>query len=446
LDYPLDLAKLGFVFVGRPRSSKTTQIVILFLSALLTMKGAFVFDFKNGEYWDALSRFIPPGLLTRIDPFNRSSSRWEICLDIRSVEDAEAIGVHLAPVRPDEREPFFSETAGAYFIGGLVALHLSRPGDYDLLDLATPLSSFDSMLSLLRKAPEHNRGRIEQLKRARKMNRDVAETLLNRVSDLITVARRWREFGTGVSLVDVVSKGGFLINGHSHKFEHATAAITRAMVSRLTQLLLDEPNNDTPRWWVVLDELQSVGGAGKSMSQMLAHLLSKGPGKGVVPVLGFQSISTLRDVFGADAAASLNSYAGFKTFCAVNDPETAEWASSHFGDVEEIIVLQSESSGGEGGKVSRTRSEHIRETRVVKPIQFMSIPPLAPPAVNELGCYVVSPLFGRYYYDGITLELLQRVFPRGPWVAPPEPQLPPPPKQLPDARVVEDDSDLPYIE
>jgi type IV secretory pathway TraG/TraD family ATPase VirD4 len=383
-------------------------------SLLPFMHGAFFNDFKNGEYLGLLSRVVPADRLYLFDAFNPNSMRWLLSRDITSVEDAEAIGAHFVPSHPGEREPFFRDSAACYLRGGLIALHLTQP-DFDLLDLLEPLETFDSAVALLRRAPEHNRGNLDELQRARKMNRDVARTLQNFLSQLITVARRWRTLRKGVSLNELVLRGGVLVSGHAHKFESATAAVARAVLARLTQLVLDLPNDDRPKWLFVLDELQSIaasGATGSTVSQTLNQLLSKSPGKGGVPLLGFQTVSGLREVLGAEGAAAINSYCAFKTFNAVNDPETQMYCSTHFGDLQQVVILESESH--EGGQTKRSRGEHIHTVQVVPPKSFSDIKPLAPPLVNHLGAYVISPLFGSYYYDGLTLELLQRVFPHGP--------------------------------
>jgi hypothetical protein len=290
-------------------------------------------------------------------------------------------------------------------------------------------------------AGELNARFTDALRRKQGMNRDVRATIDNRISEFEAVQRRFERLSDSFTLTDWAAGNNALVVGHSHRNKKATGTLTRALLQRATDLLLDEPGSEAPHTWVFLDELQSAG------KLELTDLLSKGGSKGIVSVLGFHSISTLRKIYGPDGAAEFGSYNAFKCFCGLNDFETAKWVSDFFGEQEQILLLQSESVSetSEGGR-TRTSTEHLDRSPVVSPQDLLNIPPLLPPRITRLGMYVATP-FGSTYYDGLSLERIKRLFPvYDSRVAPePVPELPPPSlTQLPAHESSDPDEGLPY--
>jgi hypothetical protein len=206
--------------------------------------------------------------------------------------------------------------------------------------------------------------------------------------------------------------GQFLVIEHSHRNVAATSAITRALITRIGQTLLDKPNSPTPHTWFVLDELQSIVAARAGSSgrlDILGDLFSKGRSKGLVPVVGYQSLPSLREICGPDGAAAISSYSAFKVFGAMNDWPTAEDASQLFGERYVIDVLGSESRDAKGD-VTRSEAEHIRKERVVPPEVFLNMQPLQPPFKNNLEFMVKSPVHGSYFYDRLTIDAIRKLF------------------------------------
>ena len=411
IPYLLDHAKHGFSFVGRPRSGKTSLITILLLSALSFMRRAFVFDYKS-EYIDLLRRRVPTEMLTHIAPLNDESVRYDIAGDVNSIRDAEAVGALLAPVPPSEHQPYFSEHTQNLLKGLVVSNHILRPNAWNLSHLTKAMESTSAMRNCLAIAPELNRGRLENYLKAAKQNRDVTATLENRRSDLAAVAEHWATLREGISLTDWMTSGKILVFGHSHKNANATVAISRLLISRLAEILLDEPNCDTPQSWIFLDELPSAG-----RIDPLHDLLSKGPGKGVVSVLGYQDFGSLRDLYGPDRATAINSFSAFKWFGALNDPESAERASLHFGERERLRFTRSIShTYAQQSSTTVGVGEHYDRCRIVPPSRFLNIRALGgmTPSgrpVTWLAGYVISPIYGKYPY-ALSLKKLQRLLPR----------------------------------
>ena len=116
------------------------------------------------------------------------------------------------------------------------------------------------------------------------------------------------------------------------------------------------------RHWLLLDEVASLGRV-----QGLSDALTKGRKYRLCAIVGLQSISQLRDAYGADGAQTLLSCLSSQLLLRANDPETAEYASRHLGDTE---VLRESISQGRHRTV--TLQHHLE--RLVLASQIQGLP------------------------------------------------------------------------
>ena len=110
--------------------------------------------------------------------------------------------------------------------------------------------------------------------------------------------------------------------------------------------------------------------------------------------LTFQEIEGLREVYGEKIAHEITGQCGNKVFLRLGSPQTAEWASSFFGEQEWIEVRESGSTGQSSGKSTGDMMGHSssqtgsssnstwNENRVVKkavtPGEFLDLPKAGP--------------------------------------------------------------------
>lgn len=446
VNYPLQHAETPFLQVGAQRSGKSTHSKLLMLSALQSIRHGFTrrlfgFDFK-GEYLAMLSGLLPPASVKYIEPFSPNGVAWDIAAEITSVAEAEAMGRLLAPTNPEGREPFFDESAGNAIAGLVVALHVTRGQDWTLSDLVKFLNGGPSAIREgLALAPSLNRGRIAFYFNDQKMNRDSLATIGNRTADLAAAAERWERVGAGITLGRWMDGEFALLLGYSHNYPEATAALSRALLAKMSRLILSEPDCYFPKSWLFFDELAFFG-----RLDLLPGLLALGPAKGMAASVSFQDLGLMRKVYGPDLTQAINGLTPQKMFCRLSDPDTAEWASRHFGESESIRVMRGVShASGEHPSTTTSYAEHLDRSRSVRPEDFLNIRPLSPPLVNELVSYVVSPTLGNYCH-ALHIDTIRLLLPRGPaLVAPDLPkQLPGPPP--PNPPLASDDDGLPYWE
>jgi hypothetical protein len=109
--------------------------------------------------------------------------------------------------------------------------------------------------------------------------------------------------------------------------------------------------------------------------------------------LTFQEIEGLREVYGEKVAHEITGQCANKVFLRLGSPQTAEWASSFFGEQEWIEVRRSGGQGSSTGTSERGLAERSKqsgtnessswtENRVVKKAipaaQFLELPKAGP--------------------------------------------------------------------
>ncbi|HEX4209818.1 MAG TPA: type IV secretion system DNA-binding domain-containing protein, partial [Candidatus Binataceae bacterium] len=151
----------------------------------------------------------------------------------------------------------------------------------------------------------------------------------------------------------------------------------RAAIQRLQGVWLDS----LVRWlmsaeigsgqvWIMADELPAM-----EYQPQIEKLITRGRKRGLSAVLGFQNVSQLRSIYGADGAITLTSSPTTKVILRCDEAETAKWASELLGsrEVERINMTQLAglSTMREGVNLQPQRtSEHIvtaAEIQMLKP-------------------------------------------------------------------------------
>jgi hypothetical protein len=109
--------------------------------------------------------------------------------------------------------------------------------------------------------------------------------------------------------------------------------------------------------WIVADELAVLRRQAK-----LEDLVVRGRKRGLAVVLGFQAITQLRTIYGANQAATLVASPATKLILRTGEPETATWCSAQIGEREvDRGHLSANASHGE------RYSFGIREQRTTEP-------------------------------------------------------------------------------
>jgi hypothetical protein len=129
------------------------------------------------------------------------------------------------------------------------------------------------------------------------------------------------------------------------------------------------PRGDRTRVWIVVDELAAL----KRQAQ-LENLLVRGRKRQLAAVIGFQTISQLRAIYGREQASVLSSMPSTKLLLRVDEPETAEFLSRQIGERE----IARDQLGANAGELRSTLTLH--QTRsvdtLVLPSEIQGLPHL----------------------------------------------------------------------
>ena len=170
--------------------------------------------------------------------------------------------------------------------------------------------------------------------------KNVMATIAAKMAPYEFVAAAWSQASEKISLTEWLNDEFILVLGNDEEHRAALNAINRVLFKRLTELILAQSESDTRRTWIFLDEAREAGDL-----EGLGRLMTTGRSKGACVVLGFQDIDGFRDAYGEKAANEIAGIPSNKAILGLSSPETAEWASSLFGEYEATEVEVTLSSG-----------------------------------------------------------------------------------------------------
>ncbi len=140
------------------------------------------------------------------------------------------------------------------------------------------------------------------------------------------------------------------------------APLYGSMMGAFSTGLLSLPEQLDRRVWMFLDEAPSLG-----LVEGLERLLAEGRKFGACAVLGFQSVSQIRETYGMQGAQTLASVMRTKLIMAAEDPDSADYYSKMLGQRE--IIRPQKSVNDQGTSVSY---QHATEP-VVLPSELMGL-------------------------------------------------------------------------
>lgn len=367
---PSNAAGYHFCVVGSTGSGKTLTLQCLMNSVLRSIgtgRGhrAIIYDAKR-DVISVLSGmgFGQPGgpPLMILNPFDARSAAWDISRDVTDKKTAVHVAHILIPPDKNASQPFFSDAVRDLLTGTLVALHYQAPENWSLRDVFLILQSPTRMRQLFQACP-HTTHLIESYLAASEWP-SIRSTIATKVAVFEPVVAAWEKAPCRISLRDWVRGEGILVLGIDETARTSLDAINRVMFKRMTELLLAEPESESRRTWIFLDECQIAGEL-----DGLSSLLLKGRGYGISVVLGFQDVEGLREVYGEKEANQIVGQCANKAILRLESDKTAEWASAVVGQYEAIETTVSHSYHEE--VVSYGQHKTVRQAFI--PSQFMNL-------------------------------------------------------------------------
>jgi len=330
----------NYLIVGGVGAGKTTLMV--------KMMNSFIGDVGVGDnyrmvVYDPQERYIQqyaPLLQGRspvyaMNPYLWCGTAWDIGDDVRSTGDAEGVASMLISREPGGSDSrFFQDQAKLYVTAVTRGIRAERGEDWDLLDLLLSLLQPAYRKAAIAATPE---GLLyQQCFGDEKFEGNLTLTLLSHIGrflPLAAVMRRHRHAGHAVSFREWAAEPSLMVLGTQRQPGNAVESLNGLLVQQMTRTLLDRRLNPvTPerRTALFLDELATLGDVNG-----LDALLREGRNYGVFTTAGFQTITNLEQAYGEkgdwkSVVNLMSNLVALRQSC----PETAEWLSTRFAEVE----------------------------------------------------------------------------------------------------------------
>lgn len=358
LDLPKSRWTRHLLVYGSVGSGKTVILTPLVEQAVAANIKAFVYDVKG----DFAARF-PRGAL--VSPWHADSRVWDIAADVRTPSQAATFAQAFIP-EGEGSNRYFSLAAQQLLIGALRALQSEHGRSWGWRDLASRLAADRAAFAAL--LAEH------YPKAAPLLGADdstatasVLATLAAHTKAIDDLAMAWgnnEEKRKRVSLRHWVRDD---FNGRRQIIVQAgpDAALTSAYIGAMIRLLESYiisptlPDDEQGRTLLfLLDELPSL-------RVDVSALVDKGRSKGVVMIMGLQSLAQMRDAIGPNRAQALSSMVGTHIVCRMQMGEDRDLVAGLFG--RERVALTAVSQGSGGGGPSGSIAVHEETRAVVDP-------------------------------------------------------------------------------
>jgi type IV secretory pathway TraG/TraD family ATPase VirD4 len=378
LNLPESISTTHFCVVGSTGSGKTMTLRLLMQSVLPQVgKGrgvrAVVYDAKQ-DVVSLIKGINPTANVILLNPFDKRSWAWDIAKDVNSPSTALQVATILIPEEKTS-QPFFNDAARHLLTGVIKAFILIAPGKWTLRDVVLSMKTKKRLMKVLLATGE-TKDLVERYLETEKTSDDILSTIATKMQKYEFIAAAWDRASNKVSLEDWVRGESILVLGNDEAARTALDAINQVLFKRLSELVLAQEESSTRRTWFFLDEIREAG-----KLEGVSRLLTKGRSKGACVVLGFQDIEGMREVYGVREANEIVGLCANKVFLRTDSPETAQWMSSIFGQVETIEVRQSKSystsldPGRHYGTSGSSTTEHLVKKDLVMASELMSIQP-----------------------------------------------------------------------
>jgi hypothetical protein len=366
-------AVLHFLFIGAPGSGKTLCMKLLAQCVLGTVgRGQAVralwFDAKQ----DSLSELSGMGVpFKTLNMFDKRAVAWDMAQDITDETQAEAMAEILMPRNERASQPFFDE-AGAKLLKGVLCSFIEQnPGRWTFRDVIYTMRDMDRLIQVLSRTADGRE--LVKLYFARDTALDVMSTVANKTDPFKAIAAAWSRAKEKISLSDWIDGEYVLVLGNSHVARPAMRAMNQVIFKRLSQLLLEQPNNTDKRTWIFLDELRQAG-----KLDGLDAIAVEGRSRGCSLVLGTQDVEGLQAVYGKEVADEILGMCALKAFLRTGSAKTAKWASDTVGEQERFEYHTNRTATVEGAYIaqeSETKTEQLVKREAILPSEIMDLPP-----------------------------------------------------------------------
>lgn len=350
---PLSAEPLHFLVTGATGTGKSVAIK----SALDNIRArgdlALVVD-SGGEFAE---RYYTPGCDAILNPFDARCAPWSPTAEMEGPWDAESLAKSMVPDGVGDAKEW-NGYAQTLITSILRKLHEQRNLSITTLLYYAQAATTDELGELLA-----GTAAAAQLTNDRTLGsiRTIASNYLSTYSylteskDPFSVARFVRE-----------GRAGFLFLTYRDDQLASLKNMIACALDIASRTTLSLSPNSKRRVWLVIDEAASIGAI-----QSISAFATKSRKFGGCLLLGLQTVSQLKDLYGENGAQTILSCLSSWLVLRSADPETAEFISRYIGEAEVSRMTRGESSSAQGATDSL--SEQIQLKRLVLPAELQAL-------------------------------------------------------------------------
>jgi type IV secretory pathway TraG/TraD family ATPase VirD4 len=319
-----------FLITGSPGAGKSTLIRHMLGQIRERRQAAIVIDpdceFVQEFYDEDRGDVV-------LNPLDARCPFWSPWLEFRDdsfTMDAEAMAASLIRTQAKNASEEFFRESGRTLLESIFAVVKDRHHASTITDfLALSREEIQAQLKGTRAYPLIDPGAHEQ-------GSGILATAANAVKPFYHLPERGSTSRTWSAREWASSREGWVFLSSR---EDARAAIQRLQGVWLDSLVrwLMSAEIGSDQVWIMADELPAM-----EYQPEIEKLVTRGRKRGLAVVMGFQNVSQLRSIYGADGAITLTSSPTHKVILRCDEAETAKWASDLLGsrEVERLSMTQ----------------------------------------------------------------------------------------------------------
>ena len=339
-----NLLILGAVGAGKTLVLKKIMADVVPLIGRNKTWRALIIDPKF-EFYSFLLSLIPSRQVKVIHPGDERGCAWNVARDMSTDIEAAAVIENLLPHEKHE-SGFWMEAARSLMCGIVRVFNERAPNEWRFSDLMFAAASKHRIKTLLCLYPD-TKDILLGFSGDDRLFDNVFASISSRTRELVPVAAAWSEVldndaSCKVSLKDWVDGNFLLLIGNDAANATIHARITRAILARASQLLLDGPTGQSllspatgRRTLVMVDEAARLG------KLELFNLVTNGRDYGISVMLAAQSVEGLAQHYERAAFDALAAEFHTTGFLRVNSQVTAKWMSDRLSSVRDANGLWS---------------------------------------------------------------------------------------------------------
>ncbi|MCM8857911.1 MAG: type IV secretion system DNA-binding domain-containing protein [Candidatus Thiodiazotropha sp.] len=366
----------NFCILGTTGAGKSTVIKPLVNQVIQRKSRIFIFDEKK-EY---TAQFFDPDTTTLIAAWDKRGTPWNIYQDANDRQAITLIAECLLKVAEGKDEIWIK--GARLLLRGMMMwlLHREKPWGWSELAKLLTLEQSKMQKILYRCFPLA----AQFIQEESKTTQGFYVQLISELDWIEELAEAWpNSYEAGFSIREwatkSTSKNVLLIQSDS-RFSHIGSPLCSALISLLTRFYLAQPENSASETWLFIDEAASL-----PPTPALMKWLELARARGGRAVIGTQSLSQLRSLYGAEPANTLLNLT--TNVIAMRMGAAGQEAEFTAGIFQKRIV---ERPNQRNENASWSQSEEW----VVSPSDLVQIPP---PDAKGLWGYLMIPGWGAVY-------------------------------------------------